>query len=182
MIKYSLIFACTKNGGIGYKNKLPWNIKEDIQLFKYITSFVKNNTKKNVIIMGSNTWKSIHNKSLPDRINIVLSSEADELNKKHNIRNLFFFDTFNNAIHYCNSIISTIEKVFIIGGADFINYIMDNEYHKSYIDNIYLSLIYKNYECDKFINLKNILKNYYVHYNDVYFYKDFLHLTAYNKI
>ena len=66
MIK--LILATDKNGGIGYKNKLPWpSLKKDMEKFKSLTS-------NNICIMGSKTWNSLPKKPLPNRINVVLSS------------------------------------------------------------------------------------------------------------
>ena len=33
-----VILACTSKGGIGINGKLPWRIKEDMKLFKSITT------------------------------------------------------------------------------------------------------------------------------------------------
>ena len=64
----NLILATDKNGGIGYKNRLPWpSLKKDMEKFKSLTS-------NNICIMGSNTWNSLPKKPLPNRINVVLSS------------------------------------------------------------------------------------------------------------
>ena len=63
-----LIVAICKNGGIGYKNKIPWHLKKDLQHFKKMT--IGNNN--NAVIMGNNTWKSLNNTPLPKRTNIIL--------------------------------------------------------------------------------------------------------------
>ncbi len=36
------ILACTHNGGIGLNGKLPWRLKEDMKLFKRITTTIQN--------------------------------------------------------------------------------------------------------------------------------------------
>ena len=33
MVKYNLIVAMCRNNGIGFENKLPWNIKSDMKYF-----------------------------------------------------------------------------------------------------------------------------------------------------
>jgi len=69
----SLIAAVAKNGIIGNKNKLPWNIPEDLKRFKELTSGKQ-------VMMGSRTYESIVGylgKPLPNRTNIVLASEAE---------------------------------------------------------------------------------------------------------
>ena len=58
-----LIVAFSKNLGIGYKNKIPWNLKKDLKYFKNLTIGKGNNA----IVMGKNTWKSLPVKSLPKR-------------------------------------------------------------------------------------------------------------------
>ena len=70
------ILACTHNGGIGLNGKLPWRLKEDMKLFKRITTTIQNPNdegKQNAVIMGRKTWESIPNKfrPLPNRINII---------------------------------------------------------------------------------------------------------------
>jgi dihydrofolate reductase len=30
---YSIILACTLDGGIGYSNNLPWDIKNELKIF-----------------------------------------------------------------------------------------------------------------------------------------------------
>jgi len=35
-----IIVAATTNGGIGYKNSLPWCIPEELKLFKKITTII----------------------------------------------------------------------------------------------------------------------------------------------
>ena len=73
------ILASTYNGGIGLNGKLPWRLKEDMKIFKRITTTIQNSDDKNklnAVIMGKNTWESIPLKFRPlsNRINIILST------------------------------------------------------------------------------------------------------------
>ena len=67
-MRLNIISAVSKNGGIGYKNKLPWKrINLDMKFFSQITIGSKNDN--NAVIMGKNTWLSLP-KSLPKRTNL----------------------------------------------------------------------------------------------------------------
>jgi len=57
--------ARSKNGVIGLKGGLPWKLPADLAHFKHVTV-------GHPILMGRRTHESI-GKSLPDRLNIVLS-------------------------------------------------------------------------------------------------------------
>lgn len=80
-----LIVAMCKNYGIGFDNKIPWRISEDMIYFSKKTSGdyvgVNENSKKNAVIMGRNTWDSLPKKykPLPNRFNIVLTRNTQKL-------------------------------------------------------------------------------------------------------
>jgi len=46
--------------GIGYKNKLPFVCPEEMKHFRETTSKTEDPQKKNLVIMGKNTWNSLH--------------------------------------------------------------------------------------------------------------------------
>jgi dihydrofolate reductase/thymidylate synthase len=127
MVKYYLISAYLKKSKImGIKTKfnkytLPWNfMKEDMKYFK-------NKTEKKVVIMGRNTFTSMDNKPLKNRINIVISSklkEQDDITIKKSIK---------ESIKYCEE--KKYKKVFFIGGY--------NIYKESfkYIEKLYITEI-----------------------------------------
>jgi len=48
----NLIVACTTNYGIGYNNKLPWNIPDELKKFKDITTRVDNENKNKLYYYG----------------------------------------------------------------------------------------------------------------------------------
>ena len=65
-----LILACDPKGGIGYKNKLPWNkIQGDLPRFKRLTDDC-------IIVMGRKTWESLPVKPLPNRTNLIITSQV----------------------------------------------------------------------------------------------------------
>lgn len=70
----NIIVATSTNYGIGYDNKMCWNMPEELKNFKKITSDVNDNNKKNCVIMGKNTWYSLPKRPLANRINIIVSS------------------------------------------------------------------------------------------------------------
>jgi len=94
-----LIWAQDKNGGIGENGKLPWHISEDLKNFKKITL-------NSPIIMGRKTWDSLPLKPLPNRRNIIFST---------NIHNSL--ETYRSIKECIESLEKdNINKIFIIGG------------------------------------------------------------------
>ncbi|MDG2124591.1 MAG: dihydrofolate reductase, partial [Verrucomicrobiales bacterium] len=55
---------------IGRGGKLPWNLPEDLKIFKRLTS-------GHPIVMGRTTWESLPFKPLPNRKNIVISTSLE---------------------------------------------------------------------------------------------------------
>jgi dihydrofolate reductase/thymidylate synthase len=108
MVKVSLIAAFTKckNGklGIGYENKLPWNVPEDLQHFKKMT-------ENKTVVMGRKTYESI-GKALPNRNNIVIT------------RDKYIYDKDIKTSNSVYDLIVELEKdtskneIFIIGGGE----------------------------------------------------------------
>ena len=68
----SIIVAMQSNRGIGFQNRLPWKIPEDMRRFKDLTT-------GHPVIMGRNTWDSFpaRFRPLPNRTNIVLTRNAE---------------------------------------------------------------------------------------------------------
>lgn len=62
----TLIAALDPCRVIGYKNQIPWHIPKDLKHFKSLTS-------GHHVVMGKNTFDSLNQKPLPNRVNIVLS-------------------------------------------------------------------------------------------------------------
>lgn len=133
------ILACCRNGGIGINNRLPWNIKEELKMFKIITN-------NGTIIMGYNTWKSLPQKPLINRVNVVLTKCPI---KKEELLQL--------DVIVLSSIEEALEKYknnqcFYIGGSSIYNYLIENEL----ITTLYISIIHKDYETDTRIDIDKL--------------------------
>lgn len=143
MKKFSIILAIDLDNGIGKNNKIPWNISLDMKYFNNITTMTSeglpNNYLKNAVIMGRNTWKSLNNKPLKDRLNIVISK-----NKQNNIET---FSNLDDGLKYLSSL-NNIENIFVIGGGELYNEAINN----INLEYIYLTRINKKYDCDIKVN------------------------------
>ncbi|MGA2418163.1 MAG: dihydrofolate reductase [Candidatus Staskawiczbacteria bacterium] len=64
----SMISAMAENRVIGNKNTLPWHMPADFKYFKEATL-------GKTIVIGLNTFKSIGEKALPKRKNIILNND-----------------------------------------------------------------------------------------------------------
>lgn len=141
--KFNIIAAMDLNHGIGYKGKLPWDIKGDLKFFKEIT-----NTSP--LIMGRKTWESLPVKPLPNRENIIISKDLK-------------FNSLQKALDYC-----WLKKQtpFIIGGAS----IYEEAINHQNLNLLFLTLINGCYEADVFFpklpkSLKLISKDHYSEYS-----------------
>ena len=106
---FNIVVAVSKNGVIGNNNELPWNYREDMKFFKNITT---SNNKKDIIIMGSNTWKSIGRK-LPNRINIVLTRKTNKVMELRN--NIYYSNNFDKLLERLEEEYSKY-NIHVIGG------------------------------------------------------------------
>jgi dihydrofolate reductase len=121
----SAIVAVDKNWGIGYNNQLLEHIPEDLKNFKLIT-------QNNVVIMGRKTWDSLPIKPLPNRTNIVITSQ-----KQGNIDGVKYM-SLEDAKRY--AVVYRPSNVYIIGGASI---------YKEFLPlckTVYLTKIDKEYE------------------------------------
>jgi len=136
------ILACEKNGGIGYQGSMPWpKQSKDLKRFKELTT-------DTTVLMGRGTWEATGMpKPLPNRKNVVLTtappgtidvSEADA----------------DNVI-VVNKIADLPEIDWIIGGAGVIGSLWDQ------IDELHLSHLFAEYECDTSIDLDDLNRDFY---------------------
>ena len=124
----SIIVAFAEENVIGKDNSLIWHISDDLKRFKKLTS-------GHPIIMGRKTYESLPFKPLPNRKNIVISSQ----------NNIFFkgattVNSYENALKECKQ----EAKVFICGGASIYNYFLQ------IADELYITKVYKKFEGDTF--------------------------------
>lgn len=62
-----MIWAVSQDGYIGKNGRIPWNVPEDLALFKQMT-------EGKTIVMGRKTWESL-GKMLPNRKHVILSKQ-----------------------------------------------------------------------------------------------------------
>lgn len=128
----NIVVAVCKNGGIGFKNKLPWNLKKEINYFKYLTIGQGNNA----VIMGKNTWFGF-TRALPKRENFVLSRK---------IRKNIGAKDFNFISNLDNFNFDKYDDVWAIGGQNMYESVLD----MGLVKNIFITEIEENYECDTY--------------------------------
>jgi dihydrofolate reductase len=137
-----LIVACDPKGGIGYKNKLPWDkIQGDLPRFKRLTDDC-------VIVMGRKTWESLPKKPLPNRTNLIITSQL----MVHLPDDAFTTMTIDDIT----------DDAWIIGGAQLIN----SSWEK--IHEVHLTKTYTEYTCDVFIDLLYLENNFVRIHNEVF--------------
>ena len=71
-MEVTIIVAVAKNGVIGDKGQLPWQLREDLRRFSKLTV-------GNTVVMGRKTFESIlarNGKPLPNRQTIVVTHQA----------------------------------------------------------------------------------------------------------
>ena len=69
----NIIAAIGKNNELGKNNDLIWKFKQDMKFFK-------DTTMGHPIVMGRKTWDSLPKKPLPNRFNIIVTSQEREDN------------------------------------------------------------------------------------------------------
>jgi len=145
--------------GIAMNGKIPWNIPKDRKMFRQTTCQVKDINKKNVVLMGRKTWKSLpkDNRPLKNRINIVLSRSLNSKPfKKINGNEVHFLTSIQNAVRLCNKR-RDIESIFVIGGSSLFNTFVTKQLFQS----IYITRLYTFFDCDTFIvNMEKEDKHY----------------------
>lgn len=134
----SIIAAITNNRVIGNNNSIPWHISDDLKRFKSITS-------NHHVIMGRKTFESINSKPLPNRVNIVVSSNKDNISSSLPI-------IVTKSLECALLKSSFDQEVFIIGGGQIYNAAMN------FANKIYLTRVLETIEGDIFfpeINMKH---------------------------
>ena len=119
----NIIVAMCKNRGIGYKNQLPWKLKNEMQYFKKLTIGNGNNA----VVMGKNTWLSLNDRPLKNRDNIILSNTMSSAithedtyvlyNKEYSEPNIL---EWSGMFKY--------DKMWIIGGESIYNRFINTEH------------------------------------------------------
>ena len=171
----NMIVAFCKNGGIGYKNKLPWHLPRELKYFKRKTTRGENN----IVVMGKNTWNSLNKKPLKNRDNFILSTSMDD-SEVQNYDNAFIFSDKSKLDNHLESCMNKDNSIWFIGGKSVYDlYINNPKLHK-----IYATRIEAYFDCDTFfpdipkhfyidkssrlINENNIFYNYNIYKNHLF--------------
>ena len=129
LISFSVAFD--PNKGIGYKNVMPWHIKEEFKIFRRNTMF------KN-IVMGQTTYDNLPG-PLKDRYITVVSIDPEY--KRDGV------EVTNNLIEFLKEHENDETEYIICGGAS----IYRQAY--PYAKKAYISFIKKEYEVDAYFDM-----------------------------
>lgn len=157
----NVILAIDKNYGIGNKGKLPWYIKDELNVFR-------EKTLDSVLIMGRKTLEK-----LPKLDKRTLFCVTKSINLEFNNDAVFTFTDFEDAFKQAKCL---NKKIFVAGGNQLYDYIFRN-YSKDII--LHISFISEKYDCDTYFNSQH-LKNFYIEKETKY--EKFTHcIMKYNK-
>ena len=138
------IMAVDEKGGISKGQSMPWP-KNSIDL-----KWFKENTTNNVVVMGRKTWDDPFMPTpLKYRINVLITNKDKNL-----IQGADYYLSGNIKNQIQDIQLKYMDKdIFIIGGSEIINLTFNC------IEQFYLTRIYGNYNCEKFIDISSIENN-----------------------
>ena len=138
------IMAIDEKGGISKGESMPWP-KNSIDL-----KWFKENTIHNIVVMGRKTWEDPFMPTpLKSRINVLITNKNKELFEG---ADYYLSGNVNNEIQNIQSEHKN-KDIFIIGGSEIINLTFN------LIEQFYITRIYGNYNCEKFIDVSLIENN-----------------------
>lgn len=146
---FNIILATDKNGGIGYKNELPWKFEMDSLFYKKNTEINLNyigleHDIKNILIMGRKTFEGIPKKR--NVLSFIISSK-DEKNKEE--EGIFYFKHFYDAYLECYKYKNS--NIWVIGGSS----IYDTAIKHWGCQSIYWTEIEGEFKVDTYFKVKN---------------------------
>ncbi len=108
MARIALVAAVARNGIIGRRGQLPWQLSSDLKHFKVITM-------GKPVIMGRKTWESLPKKPLPGRDNIVATR-----NPRYRAEGAIVVDDIDAAIASGKVLAERrgVDEIAVIGGAE----------------------------------------------------------------
>jgi thymidylate synthase len=151
-MRINLIAAFDNRFLIGDSNtfRLPWNIKEELNYFRKITSDSIQNYY-NYLICGYNTWyHSLKDIKLKNRKLIVINRDIQNI-KEYN-QDTFFINNINILEQFIDNQ-TDIYKIFCIGGRKLYSYFLNN---MNLLDNIFITKINKKFKGDIFFPYQDI--------------------------
>lgn len=166
MQKIKMILAMDLEGGIGKSGTIPWNLPEDLKIFKQKTSGC-------YVVMGSNTWNDdMLPKPLKNRTPVVLSRNPKSLKAVKHIYQIIGLTDQDLK----DKIKSLKDKdIFICGGSVIYELLLD------IVDEIHVTIIKDVYDCDKFFDMSKVYDNFELIQNDLIDCDYFYHLVYKRK-
>jgi len=136
------ILAHDANWGIGKNGDLPWpKNNEDLKWFKETTS-------GDVVIMGRNTWDSLPFKPLPNRTNVIVTTQDIKGALGNIVVDMRSLLKILPQIKFAN------KDIWVIGGAQLVEGMMP------YIDELWLNNVQGDYNCDTFLPKEQITEQF----------------------
>ena len=133
----SIIVVVGKNREIGFKNKLLWDLPEDMRQFKEITT-------GHTVVMGDKTFESI-GQPLPGRKNVVVTRNGD-----YEAEGVEVSNSLEEALKEAKD---SPEEVFVIGGGQIF------EQSLPHADKLYITVVDDEPEADTFFPDYSDFKN-----------------------
>ena len=137
----SLIWAMTDDRVIGINNTLPWKLPADMKWFRQ-------NTLGKPIVMGRKTFESFGSKPLPQRLNIIVSSDSTYQAEGASV---------TNTIDAALQAVGDVEEVMIIGGASLY------EQTLPLAQRLYMTIVHANLQGDAWFPEFDITKWWEIH-------------------
>jgi dihydrofolate reductase len=142
--KVCIIVALDAAGGYSKDGKIPWHYSADFKWFRKVTG-------NNPCVMGRTTYDDIctrlgdkaKDSVLPGRQCYVVTSRPIESTNAKAVPKL---DVLLNDIYSSES-----ESLFVLGGVGLFEEALD------YADEVYVTIINKTFDCDKFFPVKRLL-------------------------
>ena len=137
----NLIACISKNYGIGYKDKLLFNIPDDMKHFKDLTT-------NSIVVMGRKTLFTFKNKEpLQNRINIILTNNVKLKEEYKNYNDIFFTEDKDSTLKLLNILKKQYndKEVFIIGGESIYNLFFND------VDTCYITQVLEEKLCDTYL-------------------------------
>lgn len=130
------IVAICKKFGIGYENKLPWHIPEDLAKFNRLT-------QDGVVVMGRATYDSLpySKRPLPNRLNLVMTRGPKTVGSA---------DVIQGDMNDIVSLVKVFSKhraVWIIGGQEIYEFFFSH--HLLRPSTLWLTSIERSFVCDR---------------------------------
>lgn len=155
-----IVVCCTPSNGIGAGNKLPWRLANEMKYFAKLTTGNPDQSGRNVVLMGRNTWESIPSRFRPlkNRINVVLSRNwTSSTVNQSNEPNLpdYVYGSMKEALDHLNQR-KDVNRVFVIGGAS----VYQEALNSDLVHRVYLTRLQHEFECDVFFPLLEVPEKY----------------------